>query len=224
MANVSRINVVPVKGLAMLHPESVELTASGVVENRRFYLVSGGRLFNGKDHGPIVRIVPTISGDSLSLAFPGGEVVSGEVELGAAIETDMWGRPVAGHIVVGPWAEALSEYAGAAVTLVQTDAPGTGVDVQVGTVVGLASCERLSEELGSPVDPRRFRALFEIEGLTEHEEDTWEGQQFRIGEATVTMLGPVPRCAVTMQDPDTGLVTLDTLRGIKNYRDRKSNV
>ena len=28
----------------------------------------------------------------------------------------------------------------------------------------------------------------------------------------------MPRCAVTTQDPDTGAVTLDTLRAIKNYR------
>jgi len=28
----------------------------------------------------------------------------------------------------------------------------------------------------------------------------------------------VPRCAVTTQDPDTGVPTLDTLRGIKSYR------
>ena len=29
---------------------------------------------------------------------------------------------------------------------------------------------------------------------------------------------PVPRCAVTTQDPDTGVRTLDTLGGIKAYR------
>jgi uncharacterized protein YcbX len=28
----------------------------------------------------------------------------------------------------------------------------------------------------------------------------------------------VPRCAVTTQNPETGVPTLDTLRGIKSYR------
>ena len=40
----------------------------------------------------------------------------------------------------------------------------------------------------------------------------------RAGEAIVRIHGPVPRCAVTTQDPDTGVVTLDTLRAIRTYR------
>src|SRR5207249_5912165 len=50
MARVVRINVTPVKGLGLLHPEGVMLTERGVGENRRYYLVSGWRLYNGKDH------------------------------------------------------------------------------------------------------------------------------------------------------------------------------
>jgi uncharacterized protein YcbX len=40
----------------------------------------------------------------------------------------------------------------------------------------------------------------------------------RVGEAVVRVAGPVPRCAVTTQDPDSGVRTLDTLAGIKSYR------
>jgi uncharacterized protein YcbX len=40
----------------------------------------------------------------------------------------------------------------------------------------------------------------------------------RIGDAVVRVAGPVPRCAVTTQHPDTGVRTLDTLAGIKSYR------
>jgi uncharacterized protein YcbX len=58
--------------------------------------------------------------------------------------------------------------------------------------------------------------LFEVDGAGAHEEDTWDRVQ--IGEAVVRVAGPVPRCAVTTQDPDSGVRTLDTLRGIKAYR------
>lgn len=50
MASVVRINITPVKGLGLRHPSDVELTTAGVMENRRFYLVSRDRglLFNGR--------------------------------------------------------------------------------------------------------------------------------------------------------------------------------
>jgi len=214
--NVARINVTPVKGLGLQHPNEVELTERGVEANRRFYLISGWLLYNGKDHGPIVRIAPAVENGRLSLRFPDGSEVAGDVELGEAVTTNFWGRRVSGRIVAGPFAEAISDYAGERVQLVRTDEPGTGTDVWVGTLVSRGSCERLGEELGAHVDPRRFRMLFEVDGARPHEEDTWE--RVRIGEAVVRMRGPVPRCAVTTQDPATGIPTLDTLRGIKDYR------
>jgi uncharacterized protein YcbX len=154
----------------------------------------------------------------LTLTFPASEQIGGAIELGEPVETDFWGRAVAGRIVLGPWSEALSDYAGAAVQLVQTDAPGTGTDVRVGTLLGRASCARLGEELGAAVDPRRFRVLLELEGLEPHGEDGWRGRRIGVGEAIVVVGGPVPRCVVTTQDPLSGLVTLDTLRGIRTYR------
>ena len=63
---VARINVTPVKGLGLHHPDEVELTARGVETNRRFYLISGWRLFNGKDHGPLVRIAPSVENGRLA--------------------------------------------------------------------------------------------------------------------------------------------------------------
>jgi len=216
MATVARINVTPVKGLGLLHPDEVELTERGVESNRRYYLIQGWRLYNGKDHGQLVRIAAEARNGELTLRFPDGRQVSGEVELGEAVTTNFWGRAVTGRLVLGPWSDAISDYAAESVHLVRTDEPGAGCDVHVGTIVSRASCERLGQALGAEVDGRRFRMLFELDGTGAHEEDTWE--RVRIGEAIVRVAGPVPRCAVTTQDPDTGVRTLDTLAGIKSYR------
>lgn len=221
MASLARINLTPVKGLALEHPACVELGAAGVESNRRFYLTCGGLLYNGKDHGPLVAVHAEFADGALSLRFPDGAEVAAEPALGAAVETNFWGRTVAGRLVQGPWAEALSSYTGEPIELVQADAVGAASDVCVGTIIGRGSCERLAEELSAPVDPRRFRMLFELEGLAPHEEDSWSGRLVRVGEAVVSVGGPVPRCAITTQDPDTGTVSLDTLRAIGSYRGRR---
>lgn len=213
------ISITPVKGLALLHPEEVLLTRHGVEENRRFHLVDGeGKLFNGKHTGALMGVRPRLDGARLELTFPDGDVVAGEVELGEPVETSFYGRPVAGRVVLGPWAEALSGHVGEPVRLVRPDAPGQAVDVHVATLLSLASCDRLAEAVGEPVDHRRFRMLLTLAGAAPHEEDEWCGRAVSVGEAVLRVGDPVGRCIVTTRDPDTGDVDLDTLRGIRSYR------
>lgn len=220
MIRVARINVAPVKGLGLAHPDEVELTSRGVEGNRRYFLRSGERLYNGKDCGRLVRVRPEAHDGRLSLAFPDGRELAGAVELGGAVVTNFWNhRDVRGRVVLGPWADALSAYAGEDVQLVRVEDGESAVDVHPGTVVSRASCQRLGRELGAAVDARRFRMLVELDGTGPHEEDGWE--RARIGGAVVRFIGPVARCAVTTQDPDTGVPTLDTLRAIRAYREQR---
>jgi uncharacterized protein len=219
--SVARISVTPVKSLGLLHPEEVELTCGGVPEDRRFYLVDDeGRLFNGVRHGPLVSVRPryVAAASVLELEFPDGRVVRGEVADGEPLTTDFWGRPVAGHVVEGPWADALSRYAGAGVRLVRSDRAGDASDVHVVTLVSEESCAALGAHVGGLVDARRFRMLFTVTGCAPHGEDSWIGRTVGVGGALIRIVGPVPRCAVTTQNPATGVPDLDTLRGISAYR------
>src|SRR5207248_1213650 len=103
-----------------------------------------------------------------TLSFPDGHEVAGEWELGEALTTNFWGRPVAGRLVRGPWSDALSDYVGRHVQLARTEEPGTGIDVHVGTLVSRASCGRLGEELGVYFDveqPGRVRVSDPVEPL-----------------------------------------------------------
>jgi uncharacterized protein YcbX len=38
--------------------------------------------------------------------------------------------------------------------------------------------------------------LFTVDGLSEHEEDTWEGRRVKIGDVTIRVAGPVDRCVM----------------------------
>ncbi|CAB4690325.1 MAG: MOSC domain-containing protein [Actinobacteria bacterium] len=217
-AAISRINVTPVKGCALVHPTEVELTPSGVAGNRRFFLVSGDRAFNGMQCGQLVQIVPTVANGDLTLTFPDGTAITGAITHGRTVETKLPRGTVSGRTLEGPWDEALSDFAGAAVHLVDCDDPTGALDSHAGTLVSVASCAELGTVLGAEVDTRRFRMLFEVTGVAPHEEETWAGRRVAIGEAIVRVQSTVPRCVITTHDPETGLPNLDVLRGIKKLR------
>jgi uncharacterized protein YcbX len=219
---VARISVTPVKGFALLHPDEVELTADGVVGDRRFLLVNadGKRLRSSLTAWPIVVYGEyDAAAERLRLRFPDGAVVEDTaLGAGAVREWDLHGGDVArGHVVEGEWNERLSALAGHDVRLVRPETTQGLRDAPV-TLVSRASLERLERQAGGPVDARRFRMLFDLEGCAEHEEDTWDGRRVRLGDAVLRVGGPVPRCASTTRDPDSGKRDLDTLRLIKGYR------
>src|SRR5581483_240633 len=225
-ASVAWISITPVKSLGLSQVDEVLLEEIGVRNNRRFHLIDeAGNLINGKRHGALARVSSAYeeAGGTLELRFPDGRVVAGEVAVDGEVTTNFWGRPVAGRIVVGPWSDAISEFAGAPLRLVRPDAEGAGVDrgrSGAFSLVSRASLVALARETGvePPVDFRRFRLLFGVDGVGEHEEDDWLGREIRIGEATVLPRGNVGRCAVTTQNPDTGKPDLDTLKVLKAYR------
>lgn len=96
----------------------------------------------------------------------------------------------------------------------------TGTDVHPVTVVSNSSLKQLLDASDGPAKlwKDRFRMLFEIDGLEAFEEDTWVGKQIRIGEAVVTIVGPIPRCVVTQRDPVTGAINYETLQVLKEVR------
>jgi uncharacterized protein YcbX len=223
--HVVRISIAPVKSLGLVHPEEVVLEPHGVRGNRRFWLVDAdGRLFNNKRNGPMVRVRPEWdeSTRELALTFPDGARVAGVVELGEAVDAEMYGHPHPSRRVVGPWEDALSRHVGRRLTLLWAEGHAVDRGFRGGTVsvVSRASLERLREEAGAerPVDGRRFRMLFEIDGVGPHEEDEWLGMRVRVGEAAIVLNGDVGRCAVTSHDPDRGVTDLDTLGVLAAYR------
>ncbi|WP_219418564.1 MOSC N-terminal beta barrel domain-containing protein [Pseudonocardia nigra] len=182
MPFVSRLSMTPVKGTALHHPAHLTVTGNGVLNNQRFYLIDARRrLFNGKQHGPLVQLTAEFDDQRqhLSLRLPGREPIAGTPdELGEAVITDFYGRDVAGHLLNGPWSAALTEFVGEPVDLVAVDTPGDAVDVHPVTLVSTATIEHLRNVTpeGERLDHRRFRMLLEVGGIQVHEEDTWTGR------------------------------------------------
>ena len=224
---VSRFCVTPVKGMALLHPQQVLLDGSGIAENRRFHLIDeDGELFSGYDLGTLVaiRAVWEPGTERMTIEFPDGDACSGDAAaLGEPVTTMFYGkRQVPGHVLEGPWATEISSHIGRRVRLVRSDRAGDGPDMHPLTIVSQASVGELARRAGreDDLDSRRFRVNLELEGCSAHEEDTWADQLLRVGEAVLRVLGPIPRCVVTTQDPRTGVKDFDTLRQIAAYRPR----
>jgi MOSC domain-containing protein len=223
---VARICTAPVKALHVVNPDEVELTQAGVVGDRRFWLVDRNRrLVNGKGRPELMRVQPEWDEASrrLALAFPDGSVVEGEVEPGEPFAAELYGTPHPSRLVPGPWQEALSEFAGEALTLLWSERGAQDRGTDRGgwaTLVSRGSLDHLGAAAGAaePVDGRRFRMLFEIDGVEPHEEDTWLGTRVAIGGAVVVPLGDVGRCVVTTCDPDSAVSDLDTLKALAGYR------
>jgi uncharacterized protein YcbX len=224
VATVSALQIAPVKGLALVQRDEVSLERIGVPENRRFYLVDDrGRRYGLLRDARLALVAPDYDAatEQLALRFPDGSVVADTVTVDGEVVTDFYGRPVTGRVVRGPWDEALSEYVGKRLRLVQP-APGAAVDrgdVGPVSVLSDASLDELARRAGvDRVDGRRFRMLVHVAGCEPHEEDSWLGGRLRVGDAVVYLREQVARCAITTQNPSTAEVDLDTLREIKAYR------
>ena len=226
MMHVSQISVTAVKGLALHHPDHVQLTSAGVVGDRAFFLIDhAGDVLSCDKVGALMQHTAHYDSDAgvLSVFGPRGVLRRATVQVGGPTETDFEGlRWVHGRVVVG-WAKMFSRIVGRPVRLIM-GATG-GYDIAPVTLISATTTEALGRHAGSPgVDVRRFRMNLEISGSGPLEEDTWQGRELRLGKVVLRVGGPVQRCAATTRNPDTGTVDLQTLRMIRAYKGRTTTL
>jgi uncharacterized protein len=221
---VAWIAIAPVKSMALVFLDRAHLGLAGIAGDRAFAVIDeAGHLVNGKRVGTLALIRPEYDADAsrLTLRFPDGETISGEVILGEPFDATFFGHPRGVRPVGGHWGEALTARAGRPVRLVALASPGDGADRgPTATLLSTAALASLARAGGSdePLDRRRFRMTFGIDGVDAYAEDAWLDREVRVGGAVVRPVGNVGRCAVTTQDPDTGIASFDTLRILQTTR------
>ena len=77
------------------------------------------------------------------------------------------------------------------------------------SVLNLASVRDLEQKLGRPVDPARFRANVQVDGWPAWSEYGGAGRSLHLGEAVLTVLDDIDRCAAIHVDPTTGDKDID---------------
>lgn len=217
---VTRLLTTAIKGLALDEPEQVRLTDSGAVGDRDFFCVNdAGTLVSITRTGSLCGVTATQDGAHLVVRAPDGTVAEGRVVPGAEIPVEHFGLPMPGRLVDGPWNALLSELAGMPLRLLRATGPCSGSDVHPVTLLGDDSVAAVAESAGvGSLDARRFRMLLGFDGAPPFEEDAWAGRRLRVGEAVLAIGGPVPRCAATLRDPDTGVSDVPVLKAIVDLR------
>ena len=217
---VTALHTAAIKGTRVRSVEQIVLDERGAAGDRKFFVADEqSRMRNGKQLGSLQAVVAHFSPPRLALEFPDGSVVDGEIELGEPVLTQFFSHQVTGRLVLGPWSQALSEFCGQPLRLLES---GSAVDRGAKGPVSLVSrgsLRRIGEQAGlEPLDIRRFRMLIEVDGVAPHAEDGWLGQRLQVGGAVLRFDGNVGRCLVTSRDPETGEVTLPTLDYLRAYR------
>ena len=225
MITVAEINIAPVKSMALVPLESVNLGLSGISDDRRFYLVNeNGRLLTRRQVGKLAQLSSSWDAESerLSIRFPDGTELEGAPELDRPVWTIVWGRRVRARALQGDWVRAVSEFCGQPATLMMSDLPCQVFDEFPVSVLSRASVERLSAEMGMWEDEclatDRFRPTLLLDGCDPHQEDGWMNRTIAMGDAVVRILAPDPRCAIVDQDPVSGETDTDAVKSILGYR------
>ena len=206
---MTSITYAPVKGLALDHVDEVELEPTGVRENRRFHLIGDdGRLVNGKVAGTLVQVAATADRDGTTLVAPLPR------RLACRTARSSSASPSRRASTVGPSRAASSTAlsrrrcrsspggrSGSCASTSREPDP-TAAATAPSPPSRAARSTAFAREAGEEsVDGRRFRMLFEIDGVEPHGEDAWAGRRVAIGDAVVRIHGLVGRCPVTSQNP-----------------------
>ena len=190
---VLQLHRFPVKSMGGERLEALSIGTTGVEGDRRHAVwLKGGRRLTARVAPKMLAWHAALNGGGPVITAPDGR-------------TFAWGKALEG---------AITEYLGREVALVQ-DPQGLH-DVQGTLLLTVESSRRqLEEELGMPVDIRRFRTNVHVELDSEpFAEAAWEGRRIRIGDAELRVDHACDRCAITIHDPDTLEKTPDVLRVI----------
>ena len=227
---VVRAGFAPVKGTRHLAYDRVMLDERGAVGDRSFALVvvdgsdSGiGRVLRTVQYPSLVAMRAELAGERLEVALPDGETVSAEpVATGETVTCDYWGRQVDLELVDGPHAKLFSRWLGRSVHLARAQR-GDVIFAGSLTITTTASIRDLAERAAHPAleeQAARFRSTVVVDADEPYVEEQWVGRTFKVGEATVKIGVPVPRCAVIDVDPETGTRDVRLLKTLTGYRPR----
>jgi uncharacterized protein YcbX len=210
---VDSIGWTPVKGTVLHRPSALDLTASGLPDDRLFLVIEAdGTQSNTSPGFLVIESHWNPASRRLALTLPDGRVAEG------SIPADLRRGPVDPErpyrVIDGPFAALLSDHLGRPVQLAMSLRESRAVDVGAVTLLSLASIKAVERQLRQSLGAERFRMSINLAGGRAFEEDEWYGRRISIGSAVIRVTGPIARCAVTTYEPRTGRRDAGTLKAL----------
>lgn len=173
--------------------DSCEIVEHGLEGDRRWAFIDGsptraGKRLTIRQHNRLMAYQARLSKRGVEVQSPTGET----------------------HALDGGFVRLMELESSRSLTL--TDMAGANFDDSHVLIVNLATVRAFSEESGTSVDPRRFRANLYIDDLAPEEEISWIGRRIRAGHAEVEVSSRCERCVVITHDPDTAQTSPELLR------------
>ena len=223
MPAVTALAIAPVKGARLAVVDRLDLGPTGPDGDRAFLVLDDGNRLLSTVTPALLQVETRWEGGVLTLRFPDGTEVAAAPELGATATTKNYeGRPIAGRLVDGELAAALSGHLNRPVRLLAREPGDRGADDAPVTLMSEASLAALAPALDGVVpDPRRFRMTITIDGVAPWEEHGWGGRVLAIGDAVIRVTEPVPRCAVTTRNPEDGDRDVPILKALADLRGKR---
>jgi uncharacterized protein YcbX len=224
VATVVRFNVTPVKSTALHHPDSIDLRRDGAVGDRRFLIArSDGTRLHGISKAPLMPIVSTwsVPDERLTMGFPDGSSAEGSaLPVGERVDIKLFDRTVPARAIDPVFTEAVRCVVDdGTLSVFRVDEPEFAGGGHRASIISLASIADVGSRGGDVrLDPRRFRMLVELDGVSAYTEDGWQDRRLRLGGAVVRLGKRMHRCVMTNLAPDTGENDFDTLAVLARHR------
>jgi uncharacterized protein YcbX len=213
MTSVTSLAVFPIKGCGGIELERATLGTYGLVGDREWQVVADEEFVTQRTHPRLATVRPALAEGGVLLRADGMADLFVERPARADRRASTYSGPVQVGDAGDTAAAWFSDLLGDAVRLVGI-APGyeraTGLfatesnlgDVAPVLLVNEASHRFLAERATEPFGLDRWRANIIVDAGEPFVEDTWRA--VRLGDATLTLVYPWPRCAVPQVDQVTG--------------------
>ena len=228
----------PVKSMAVDETEEVFVGFAGVMGDRAYAFVPEGATVGfpwhtGRDHETLILYQPRYR-DAAASRLPVD--VTASLAMGPGVSPVFPTRDAFALDVTTPggptlpvnsaeMAAELERQGGKAVTLRFSER--SFYDCRPVSLIGNASVRALGEEMGVPMDKRRFRANIYADWSDDQpfREEALIGRTLQLGERLrIVVLERDPRCKMIALNPDTGEVDAGILRHVAHAHDGKAGI
>ncbi|MBM7067127.1 MOSC domain-containing protein [Actibacterium sp. 188UL27-1] len=214
----------PIKGLGHERLDEVDLAVGSALPGDRATAVSHGASafdpaapsWQPRRNFQVVANTPAYA--AVTLARVDGNVRLSHPEV-ASVEVDL--ASDAGRAALADWMGALPGARPGPWHVAQLEGQAmTDMEPPYVSIHTHASLRALSEHLGVPPAPHRFRGNIWIEDAPPWAEEDWLGQEITLGTVRLNVVEPIGRCMAPSASPQTGARDVEVTKQLHAYRGR----